>query len=183
MNEYLSGPHHGQPFAEAVFVALDTIGALDCGRDDASPRNTVGFGDLYRLATDPARKMIRALVDALAASARLRHDLRHLLERTAPLHLSARAAASSATVTTRRAASFRITLRESHADRGQIYVIIRFDDAALPPPKTLFVIDDQRGCRKLPLPAPSAGAIQLLLEAESDLVAALRDPRTEVFMR
>ena len=183
MSEYLSGPHHGQPFAEAVFVALDTIGALASGRGDAAPRNTVAFGDLYRFATEPAREMSRALGDALAASARLRRDLRHLLERTAPRHLSARAAASSATVTTRRAASFRITLRESHADRGQIYVIIRFDDAALPPPKTLFVIDDQRGCRKLALPAPSAGAIQLLLEADCDLVAALRDPRTEVFLR
>lgn len=183
MNEYLSGPQHGQLFAEAVFVALDTIGALAYRHDDAGPRNTVGFGDLYRYATDPARKMSRALGNALAASARLRRDLRHLLERTAPLHLSARAAASSATVTTRRAASFRITLRESHADRGQIYVIIQFDDAPMPPPKTLFVIDDERGCRKLALPAPSAGAIQLLLEAESDFIAALRDPRTEVFMR
>ena len=54
MNEYLSGPHHGQPFAEAVFVALDTIAALASGRGDASPRNTVGFGDLYRFATEPA---------------------------------------------------------------------------------------------------------------------------------
>ena len=183
MNEYLSGPQHGQPFAEAVFVALDTIAALTSGRDGAGVRNRVGFGDLYRYATDPARRMSQALGDALAASAALRRDLRHLLERTATLHLSARAAASSATVTTRRAASFSITLRESRADRGQTYVIIQFDDAALPPPKTLFVIDDEHGCRKLPLPPPSAGTIQLLLEAESDLLAALRDPRTEVFMR
>lgn len=183
MSEYLSGPYHGQPFAEAVFVALDGLASLASGAAETAHRTRIGFGDIYRFATDPAREMSRELGDALAANGRLRRDLRRLLERTTPLHLSARAAASSATVTTRHGAEFRMTLRESHAEGGQIYVIIQFNSSVAPPPKTLFVIDDKRGCRKLPLPAPSAGAIQLLLEADSDLVAALRDPRTEVFMR
>ena len=183
MNEIQTGPNMGAPFTEAVFVALDTLASLTPKAERVSSGRRMGFADIYRFATEGTGGMSPELSDALAESPRLRSDLRHLLRRTAPLHLSGRAAASSATVTTRQGTEFRMTLRESHADRGQIYVTIQFGEAVMPVPSTLFVIDDKRGCRKLPLPAASAGAVQLLLEADSDLVAALRDPRTEVFMR
>lgn len=183
MSETPTVPVRGAPFAEAVFVALDTLASIAPDPGRARSQRRVGFADLYRFALDGSVGMSPQLGDALKASPGLRGDLRHLLERTAPLHISARAAASSATVTTRQGSEFRMTLRESHADRSQIYVIIQFSESVGPAPSTLFVIDDERGCRKLPLPAASAGAVQLLLEADSELVAALRDPRTEVFMR
>jgi len=183
MNKVQTGKEMGAPFAEAVFVALDTLASLAPDTEEESSGHRIGFAEIYRFATEGAGGMSPELSEALAASPRLRADLRHLLRRTTPLHLSARAAASSATVTTRQGTEFRMTLRESHADRDQIYVTIQFGEAVISPPTTLFVIDDRRGCRKLPLPAASAGAVQLLLEADSDLVAALRDPRTEVFMR
>lgn len=183
MNERQAGPDTGTPFTEAVFVALDTLAQVPAGVAQSSRPSRIGFGEIHRFATENAGAMSPELRDALAASPRLRADLRHLLARISSLHLSAQAAASSATVTTRHGAGFQMTLRESHADRSQIYVTIQFGEAATAPPSTLFVIDNNRGCRKLPLPAASAGAVQLLLEADSDLVAALRDPRTEVFMR
>jgi hypothetical protein len=183
MMESQAGPAQGQPFAEAVFVALDGINELTSRVGDAPGRATIGFQDIYSYATDPDRPMSPGLRQALQSDERLRAGLRRLLQRTAPLHLAARAAASGGTITTRQGEGFRMTLRESRAERGQIYVIIRFADAVLPPPKLLFVVDDDSGFRKLSLPAPSAGAVQLLLEADSDLVTALRDPRTEVFMR
>lgn len=183
MRESQAGPPLSQPFAEAVFVALDGVDSLTSIPGDAPQRAPVGFRDIYRYATDPDQGMSPDLRQALQSNARLRADLRHLLERTSLLHLSARAAASGGTITTRQGEGFRMTLRESRAERGQIYVIIRFGDTVMPPPKMLFVIDDDSGFRKLPLPAPSAGTVQLLLEADSDIVAALRDPRTEVFLR
>ncbi len=189
MRESQAGPAPGQPFAEAVFVALEGIDGLTASRDHSPGPAPIGFGEVYRYATEPDQAMSPALNQALQANGRLRSDLRHLLERTTQLHLSGRAAASSGTITTRQGTGFSMTLRESKAERGQIYVIIRFVDApnsiSVPPPKSLFVVDDVSGFRKLPLPAPSAGAVQLLLDADGDaeLVAALRDPRTEVFMR
>lgn len=183
MRESQAGPPPGQPFAEAVFVALDGINALGSRPSDEAPRQSIGFKDLYRFATDPGQMMSPGLRQALHSNRRLRADLHHLLERMAVFSLPARAAASGGTITTRQGEGFRMTLRESRAERGQIYVIIRFGDTVMPPPKMLFVIDDDSGFRKLPLPAPSAGTVQLLLEADSDIVAALRDPRTEVFLR
>ncbi len=188
MRESQAGPPLDQPFAEAVFVALDGIDALTSGtssRAKAPGPAPIGFRDVYRYATEPDQPMSPALSQALQSNGRLRGDLRHLLQRTTALQLSGRAAASSGTITTRQGEGFRMTLRESRAERGQIYVIIRFGDAVTPPPKLLFVVDDVSGFRKLPLPAPSAGAVQLLLDADADadLVTALRDPRTEVFMR
>ena len=183
MRESQARPPLSQPFAEAVFVALEGINALNSRPSDEAQPQTIGFKDIYRFATDPDQRMNPDLRQALQTNGRLRADLHHLLERTTLFHLSARAAASGGTITTRQGEGFRMTLRESRAERGQIYVIIRFGDTVTPPPKMLFVIDDDSGFRKLPLPAPSAGAVQLLLEADSDIVAALRDPRTEVFMR
>ncbi len=183
MRESQAAPPPGQPFAEAVFVALNGINALSARPGDEAQRQSIGFKDIYRFATEADQRMSPDLCQALQSNGRLRADLRHLLERTTLFHLSARAAASGGTITTRHGEGFRMTLRESRAERGQIYVIIRFGDTVMPPPTMLFMIDDDSGFRKLPLPAPSAGAVQLLLEADSDIVAALRDPRTEVFMR
>ena len=76
-----------------------------------------------------------------------------------------------------------MTLRESRADRDQIYLTIRGGDFSTPAPTTLFVLDDGTGCRKVPLPAASNGVIQMLLDVTSDLAASLCDPKSDVFLR
>jgi hypothetical protein len=143
----------------------------------------VTFHDIYRYAVDPSALPGAALLLALATDARARDDLRFVLARHAPMRTPSRAAASTGAITTRDGVGFRMTLRESRADRGQIYLTIRLGAASAPPPATLFVISDRKGCRKVPLPAPVDGVIQLLLEVSSDLAAALCDPRTDVFLR
>lgn len=172
-----------QRFAVAMFTALemlDDIAALD--RDETGAGG-IGFDALYRYATEPDQPLSPALSSALRNGARLRADLRHLLARSARFSAPVLAAASSGTITTRHGAGFALTLRESRADREQIYVIIRFDESLATAPTTLFVIAEHRDCRKLALPSPTDSTIQLLVEAGSELVSALRDPRTEVFIR
>tara|TARA_B100000676_G_C18087433_1_gene856272 strand:- start:1624 stop:1776 length:153 start_codon:yes stop_codon:yes gene_type:complete len=44
----------------------------------------------------------------------------------------------------------------------------------------VFSKDDQ--CRRLALPEPRDGLIQLLMESGSDFLAALRDPDNEIFI-
>lgn len=186
-------------FAEAVFLALeslDSIAPLDFGKAaasenddtaDSAPAGTegtrIGFDDLYRFANDPAMPMDAGLAQALAASSRMRADLRLLIQRASGGRALMAAAASSGTVTTRHGTSFRMTLRESRADRNQVYVLIHINGKAALAPRALFVIDDGAACRKVPLPAPLNGTVQLLLDADSDIVAALRDPAAEVFVQ
>jgi hypothetical protein len=179
------------PLAEAVFVALETLDrvAPDAARagaiaevDRARPPR-VSFDDLYRFANDPGEDMSSDMAAALAASPRLRADLRLLVERAARGESLIAAAASSGTITTRHGTSFRMTLRESRADRSQVYVLIQINGKAALAPRALFVIDDASACRKLSLPTPLNGTVQLLLDADSEIVSALRDPATEVFVQ
>jgi hypothetical protein len=178
------------PLAEAVFVALETLDRVapnttrgaSAEADRARPPR-VSFDDLYRFANDPGEDMSSDMAAALAASPRLRADLRLLVERAARGESLIAAAASSGTITTRHGTSFRMTLRESRADRSQVYVLIQINGKAALAPRALFVIDDASACRKLSLPTPLNGTVQLLLDADSDIVSALRDPATEVFVQ
>jgi hypothetical protein len=201
------GPAKGHGLAEAVFVALDSLDRMAAaqGPKDAYPRAgfdalpragfdalpragfdalpRAGFDDIYRFANDPTMTMDDTLARSLSADARLRADLRHLVERAAKGGGLLAAAASSGTITTRHGTSFRMTLHQSRADGNQIYVLIHLAGKGTMAPRTLFVIDDDSTCRKVPLPSPQDGTVQLLLEADSEIVAALRDPTTEVFVQ
>lgn len=171
--------------AGAIFIAREQLDSLTASvsRDRSSLPAVVSFHDIYRYATDPAASPSADLARALATDARAREDLRCLLARVAPYRQVTRAAASSGTVTTRSGSGFEISLRESRADPDQLYLIIKLANTAVPAPGTLFVIGDGDGCRKVPLPNPIGGVIQLLLDTASDLVGALCNPKTDVFLQ
>lgn len=168
--------------AEARFIARDALESLS--REATEPvAAAVSFHEIYRYATDADALPGPALAWALATNDRVRDDLHRLLSRTAPLQQFSRAAASSGAITTRHGSGFEMTLRESRADRDQVYLIIRLGDFSHPAPTTLFVLDDGAGCRKVPLPTPSDGVIQMLLDVTSDLAESLCDPKSDVFLR
>jgi len=172
-------------FAEAVFIARDTLETLSQKTEETleTAGLAVSFDDIYQFATDPDATAGSALALALATNDRVRADLHRLLCRTAPMRPMTRAAASSGAITTRLGSGFEMILRESRADRGQIYLIIRLGQFSHPSPTTLFVINEGAACRKVPLPVPTDGVIQMLLDVTSDLAASLCDPKTDVFLR
>jgi hypothetical protein len=146
---------------------------------DLSVERGVAPSDLAAVIDDPGHPRADEVDEELRKSHKLRADFDHLLRRMARYSLPRLAAASSGAAITRTAEGCRITLRPSRADPTQIYVIIEADG----PAQTLFVRSDQGSHVRHPLPSAQDGVVQLLAEEGSDLVAALRDVESEVFLR
>lgn len=171
--------------AERVFEALSALDLLTVdvpARTDRQSRVTMG--ELYGLATNADEPLTARMIAALENEPRLRGDLERLIAKTALYRLPrAAAAASPGAVATREGTGFRITLKQSKADPKQIYIIIDLARRDATPPAHIFVLGEEIRYCKASLPAPANGTIQLLADSRSDLVRALGDHRSEVFLR
>ncbi len=160
--------------------ALDDLAATK-GKPVAGERRA-GFSDLYAYVTDPKRPMSQALEEALSTHPSLAMDLQRLLRKRARHHSPRLAAASSGRESNRRGTGFTISLRPSRAEPAQVYVVIEVFNLSSRPPRTLFVSQPDERVVKHALPGAEGGTIQLLADAESELVKALSDPESEVFL-
>lgn len=162
--------------------ALDAAAVAD---GLTAPRDGVaagGFTELYAYATRPDRAPRAELLAALETDDELRRRFEALLRDIAFYRLPQVAAASGAAVSHRAVEGCRISLRESRAEASQVFVIIELDDRTAKP-GSLFVCGAGQAVRRVALPEPREGRVQLLLEAGSDIVQGLRDIDTEIFLR
>ena len=118
---------------------------------------------------------------ALEESAALRRDLRRLTAKIAGYHIPELAAAASGPVTRRVTQGCQVSFEASRAEPSQTYVVISLSELGSHP-RWLAVFSKDNQCRRLALPEPRDGLIQLLMESGSDLLAALRDPDNEIFI-
>lgn len=175
---------HEQDTAAHLFGLLSTLDWLTDRDAPPPPPRPLTMADLVRLADDPDAPLGPDARAALDTDARLRADWECLLRRGALAHLPRAAAASSGALARREDGGFRITLRPSRADPDQVYVLIELGPAKRDTqPRALFILGGDHKYLKHPLPPAVDGAVQVLAEAGSDLVTALRDPATQVFVR
>ncbi len=168
--------------AEATFDARQTMDRLS-GAAAEGIQPAVGIQALFDYATKPAASGDRAVIDALAADPRLRADFDRILERTALYRFPLAAAASSGAVAQRDGEGYRIELRVSKAAPDQTYVSIELGAGVTAEPRALLVQPPGEAPVKQDLGPPVNGTIQILAQTESDLVRALKDPKTEVYLR
>lgn len=169
--------------AEQLFDALATLDVLTDADAERASSASVAFSDLYAFATQPGRAMDESMRRALARDSRLREGLERILDKTAVYHFPRVAAASAGAVESRDGEGFTIRLRISRAENTQTYVMIEIADGRDETPNTLIVRGPDGDYGKYPLPAAQDGVIQILADTDSDLVQALRDVDTEVFIR
>ncbi len=170
--------------AECAFGALSTLDEITAAkRSRGTGERQVGFGDIYAYVNEPGRPMNARLSEALEADAGLREDLLRLLTKTAGYRCPRSAAAGTKVLESRQGQGFIIRLRPSRAEPSQVYVVIELLDPAAETPKALFIAEHRDGLLKHALPEARGGMVQLLAETESDLVRALRNPGSEVFLR
>lgn len=179
-----SGPE--RQTAEAAFDALLKLEVLRRpGAGGERSTRPVSLSRLYDYAVNAGRGDDAEVERALEQSPGLAADLRLLLEKTALRHVPRAAAAAAGPVRERHGDGCRVRLQPSRAEPGQVYVIIEMAPVAesAEAPRALFVCDSENRCQRHALPEPRDGVIQLLAEAQSDLVRALQDIKTEIYLR
>ncbi len=168
---------------EAAARAFDEASNFDRLMRGTSEPPRIAFGRLYVYATEAEGVEDPELAEALESDPALRADLRRLVEKTAILRLPRVAAASAGTIMSRDGDGCRIRFQRSRAEPRQSYVIIELDDVQGAKTTSLFACDAENRCRKFPLPEARDGVIQMLLEEDSELLRALLDIKTEIFIR
>lgn len=173
-----------QQAVEDNYVALGDYDALMRTQSaDGEAQEAVGFAALYVYATDPQAPMTEALRSALAADADLRADLDMLLSRHAVYRFPTVAAASSGTIEERSGDGFHLRWLASPVVDGEVYVILEVDRSWEVVPQVLVVRTPDGVPLKQVLPEAVDGTIQFLAGADSDLVCALRDATSELFLQ
>ncbi|NQW09698.1 MAG: hypothetical protein HQ481_07445 [Alphaproteobacteria bacterium] len=169
---------NGQALAEAVYTALDRTAELrTAGGDDEAPPSS---STLWAWVMGGAETR-----DRLAATWRrypaLKDDVAALLDRAAVASLPRVAAAATEDAVARRIGTgAAIRLLPSRATPDQTYVVITLDDPDRTPGQLIAVTGDDLVVQRLDPPVD--GTIQVLTETASDLVRALADAETRVWL-
>ncbi|WPZ32198.1 hypothetical protein T8K17_13200 [Thalassobaculum sp. OXR-137] len=169
----------GQEIAATVFVALDAARALSDGaaRSVSSAARPSPSAIWSALATGrplPAGIEADADLDALLADAAAVAFPR-------PAAAATPQAASLPASIDRRAEGARIRVVASRGAPGQSYVTVALEETAVPVTR-LIVVLDARAPVEVALPAPRAGAIQLLVDDADPLLGALRDADARLYL-
>jgi len=175
---------HQRTLSARAFDALSTFDEIAAAQRAWGPgERQVGFADIYAYVNEPGCPMSPRLSEAFEADVRLRDDLLRLLAKTAGYRCPRSAAAGTKVLESRHGQGFTIRLRPSRAEPSQVYVVIELLDRRAEAPKSLFIAEHREGLLKHALPEARGGTVQLLAETESDLIRALRNPSSEVFLR
>ena len=169
--------------AESAFDALETLDAVTAQPPEEGMFASVGFSDVYAFANGVGGAKDQDVRLALLRQPKLRQAFDAYLDKTAVCHFQRVAAASSGDVESREADGFKIRLKRSKAVESQCYVMIDVDPTLGIEPRALFVKSIDGGIEKVVLPEDGGCTFQILSDWDSDLVRALRDVKTEVYLR
>ena len=168
----------GQRIAQRQFAEREAADQLLAASDPGTRRP--GFADLYAWATDPDRAFGHAEREALLRDPVLRRSFALLVARVASLRVPAAAAASSGRLDTRSGPGLGVRLVASRADPMQVYVLLEIQRGVQA--SLLLVLRDGVPAARLALPPTTDGHLQFIEASDSPLVAALRDPSTELVL-
>jgi hypothetical protein len=169
--------------AEAAFTAISLRDGLTQSDEESESLRRFGLSDLYAYVQDPAYDPGPDFLLALEREPRLRRNLDSLLEMGAICRFGFAEAASTGSLEHRQEGPYSIHLQESHAIEGRTIVVIELSESATTTPATIFAQRPDGRCYKLSLPEAQNARIQLLVDQDSAIVAALRDPNATVILR
>ena len=161
--------------ARYVFEAIDIVDAFH----EPGELERVTFNQIYAYAADP-EAVDPAFERAIQQDNRLQRELRHLLQKIALAQLPRAVAASTGGPLVRESEECRVRVEASRAEPSQVYIIVELKNDR--PAKALFISDQNGGWRKFQLPEAVGNVIQVLVEANSEMVRLLQNHETEIYL-
>lgn len=174
--------HAEREAAEQAFGMLSQYDSLTRAMYEDDGGVSLGFADIYHYATDPQADLDPVQRRLLARDAKLQDALDRLLAKNTIYQFPRVAAASSGDVTEREGDGFKVKLKESRADAGQVYIILTLDDHIEAQPASLVVKGEGGLYLKQSLPEIDGGVVQMLEPSDAEIVRALRDVKTELYL-
>ena len=173
-----------QKAVAATFEALSLLDRFGEREQEQSPAGAkpIAFSDLYAFANNPDLPLSNEAALAMLRDPRLAADFARLLTKLSPYQAERQAAASTGGVEHWEGAGFTLDIRTSRAESSQVYIVVRLGDSTTRP-RSLFVSRADSAFFKEMLPEAPGDTYQLLLDADTDIVRALRDPGSKVFLR
>ena len=115
-----------------------------------------------------------------------RRAYRKYLETAAIYRPGIAVAASTEAIPRRRGVGCTVRVEPSQVEPDQYIVIVEIETP--PPtaealPATLVLCDTEDHCHRFPLPPAHRGVIQFIIAEDAEMLALLRDPRTEALLR
>ncbi|MBF0419479.1 MAG: hypothetical protein HQL78_04870 [Magnetococcales bacterium] len=165
--------------AENIFSTIATARFLQ-GSDDAV--EAVSFMELRHAARHSENPISQSLVAALSKNSRLQCDFYRLIRDGSVCCFSRQAAADSGETIHRKTGNYQIRLCPSKVEQKQVYVVIALEQEKNVVPNAMFIFKSGSLLVKKALSSPHDGVIQILDYADSDLVLALKDQETEIYL-
>lgn len=166
--------------AQAAFADDMLAGELQSTAPDVAV--SLSAAALYRYARRGIEPDDLWLERLLRDDAAARGLYRRFVSAAATLSLPQAMAASSEEIPSRDVPGCRISATRSQAEPEQFIVVIELRESSGAGPATLVLCDGEQRCRHFALPAARRDIIQLIEQADSDLIGLLADPRTEAFL-
>ena len=153
-------------------------------RGDASVISAISASRLYVYANS-AIEDVEVEVE-LSRNLSARRIYRNYLQAAAIYRPGVAAAASTEAIPPRRGVGCTVRVEASQVEPDQYIIIVEIETS--PPkgkaaPATLVLCDTQDHCHRFALPPAHRGVIQFIIAEDTEMLALLRDPRTEALLR
>jgi hypothetical protein len=162
------------------------LNAMDELLDEAANSGieaSVSPGELYAFALGGLAANADKVQRALQDNANIRAVFQDFLQKVSEFHVPQAIAASTADVDVREGAECKISIEPSQANPDQVYVIVELTGSRDGQPKAMHLMGAGNSYLHVALPEFHDGIAQLIEERTSEIVALLRNPDTEVFLK
>jgi hypothetical protein len=169
--------------AREIFSGLAAMNDVLIEAAGADIEAAIAPAELYAFALGNEGAAAAKVEAALTTSAPIRAAFHDLLQAASDFHVPRAMAAASDDIDVREGPECRISIQPSEAAPDQVYVIVELTHAGSRQPKVMHLMGAGDTYHRAELPEFHDGIAQLIVAATSEIITAIQDPDTEVYLK